>query len=100
MLSFSFLFSSSFFFTLWTNNMKAVWALLLALVIAVALAGGASARASRNAQREAFVARLMASLTLKEKVGQMTQVLSRFRLCFISPPEPSGHAVFINIPID
>jgi hypothetical protein len=56
-----------------------VWALLLALAIAVAaLTSGASAarnNARTAAKRDAFVARLMASLTLKEKVGQMTQVL-------------------------
>ncbi|ELR17827.1 xylosidase [Acanthamoeba castellanii str. Neff] len=54
-----------------------VWALLLALVIAVAaLTSGASAARNnaRTAKRDAFVARLMASLTLKEKVGQMTQL--------------------------
>ncbi|ELR17824.1 betaglucosidase [Acanthamoeba castellanii str. Neff] len=47
-----------------------VWALLLALVIAsVALTSGASAARNnaRTAKRDAFVARLMASLTLKEK---------------------------------
>jgi cell division inhibitor SulA len=55
-----------------------VWALLLALVIAsVALTSGASAACNnaRTVKRDAFVARLMASLTLKEKVGQMTQAL-------------------------
>jgi hypothetical protein len=59
-----------------------VWALLLALAIAVAaLTSGASAarnNARTAAKRDAFVARLMASLTLKEKVGQMTQVLPSY----------------------
>ena len=61
-----------------------VWALLLALAIAAAaLTSGASAARNnaRTAKRDAFVARLMASLTLKEKVGQMTQV-SPFTLLF------------------
>jgi hypothetical protein len=81
--------SSSFFFpapNTTAHNMKTatVWALLLALVIAVAaLTSGASAgrNNARTAKRDAFVARLMASLTLKEKVGQMTQVLLLL-ICF------------------
>jgi hypothetical protein len=54
-----------------------VWVLLALAIAVAALTSGASAARNnaRTAKRDAFVARLMASLTLKEKVGQMTQVL-------------------------